>query len=128
MNAISSRLKDALWSIRRQVGLEPTIDRVMPLVAFEKNITRDQLNQLLIDYPERVPDDLKAALTARIQEIIRHYWFYQQNGKGFFRVQTGVFFLENVARYGLKGCYLHSNPHTGFRLKLIPGLGLSKKK
>ena len=118
MLSVSSRLKDVLWSIRRLYGLEAAIDRVLPFIVFERNLNRDQLNMLFATYPRRVPEDFKAALLARIQEIVYLYWEYRRTNKGYHKVLRSMLFLEAVARHGFEKCTLTPDKTGSFRLEL----------
>jgi hypothetical protein len=100
--------------------LKDTIDRVLPFIVFEQKLNRDQLENLLVTYPKRVPEDFKAALIVRIQQIIRQYWSYCSTRKGYHKVLKGVVFLENVARYGFEGCQLVPVKSVGYQLELKP--------
>lgn len=120
MTPIASRLKDVLWSVRQQFGLENDIDRLISFIAFERTLTEDQLNDLFISYPKRIPEEFRAVLIARIQQIIRQYWAYCQTQKGYHKVLRGVLFLENVCRYKQEGCRLVDTGSTGYRLELKP--------
>ena len=118
MLPIATRLKDALWSVRQRHGMESDIDRIIPYLVFEQNLSEDALGNLFVDYPKRVPEDFKLALIAQIQQIVRLYWQYQQTRKGYHKILKGVIFLENVVRYGFEGCRLIFDKNTGYHLEL----------
>lgn len=118
MTAIASRLKDALWSLRRHYGMETDIDRIIPYIVFEWNLSEAALNNLFVVYPRRIPEDFRAALIARIQQIIRQYRRYRQDKKGYHKVLKDVIFLENVARRGFEECVLTPDKIVGYRLEL----------
>ena len=118
MSPIAPRLKDAIWSVRKEYGLEADIDRVFPFIALEQNLTLDQLNGLFADRPKRTPFDFGLALFARIKQTVYYYWQYKQTGKGYHRVVKGIIFLENVVRHGEKGCRLVEDQSVGFVLEL----------
>lgn len=118
MLPISSRLKDVLWSIRRQYGMESDIDRVIPFIAFERNLSRDQFNDLFVTYPDQIPEDFKSTLLARIREAVYLYREYRQTHKGYHRILRGVIFLEAVARHGFDGCTLTADTTGSYRLEL----------
>jgi len=120
MISVANRLKDAIWSIRRRFGLETDIDRVFPFIAFDRGLNRDQLEDLFIVYPKRTPEDFNSALIIRIQKIVRRYWEYRLNHKGYHRVLKDIFFLEKVVRYGYEGCRLIEDADVGFVLQLKP--------
>lgn len=116
MTSIATRFRDALWSIKREFGMEADIDRIISFVVFE----RDFNENILIAYPKRIPEDFKMALLARIQQIVRQYWAYRQTKKGYHRVVKGILFLENVARYRFDGCQLVEDKIVGWQLELKP--------
>ncbi|KKM07112.1 hypothetical protein LCGC14_1737220 [marine sediment metagenome] len=118
MPAIASRLKDVLWSLRRRFGMEADLDRIIPYVAFERTLTRSEVENLFPIYPKRVPEEFKSALLDRVQQMIREYQRYQETRKGYHRVLKGMKFLEKVAGLGFEGCCLIFNKNTGFRLEL----------
>ncbi len=118
MTAIASRLKDALWSIRRRYGCEPDIDRIIPFLVFNHQPDLYQLNNILISYPNHTPEDFKAALVIRIQQTTRAYWTYQQTRKGYYRLLKRILFLEAVVRCGFEGCDLVFNETRGYELEL----------
>ncbi len=120
MLPVASRFKDALLSLRRQYGLESDIDRVLPFIVFDQDLTENQLVNLLVDYPSRVPEDFKAALVAEIQHLVRAYWVYRTTRKGYHKVLRGVRFLEDVARHGFDGCQLTRDKVVGYVLELKP--------
>ncbi len=118
MSQPAHRLRDALGSIRRRYGMETDLDRIIGFLVFNKVLTEEQLNDLFIAYPTRVPEDFKSALLARIQKIIRQYWNYQRDKTGYHKIIRGVRFLENVARHGFGGCRLRPDKLVGYRLEL----------
>ena len=115
---LAERLKNALWSVRRQFGLSGDIDRLLPFIVFERKITKTRLEDLFITYPKRVPEDFKSALVARIQQLMRQYWRYRTSKQGYQKVKRGVLFLEDVARRGFEGCRLVEDDIVGFQLEL----------
>lgn len=120
MTPVASRLKDALWSIRCRYGMENDIDRIIPFLVFDRDLSRTELEDLLVDYPKRPPADFKSALLAQIQKTIRVYWFYRVNRKGYHKVLKGIYFLEHVVRYGFEGCCLIFDADTGYYIELKP--------
>ena len=118
MLPIASRLKDALWSLRRRYGMENDLDRILPFIVFERDLNRDQLEDLFVTRSRRVPEDFKSALLARIQQIVRYYWAYRETHKGYHKVLKGIIFLENVTRFGFEGCRLIEDENTGYQLEL----------
>lgn len=114
MTPVSSRMKDALWSIRRQYGMESDLDRIIKFIVFDQNFTEN----LFVDYPTRIPEVFTSALLARIRQTIREYWTYRQTRKGYHKVIKGIIFLEDVARYGFEGCQLVPDKNTGYVLEL----------
>ena len=118
MLPVTSRLKDVLWTLRQQIGIEADVDRIIPYLAFEKNLDQDQLENLFITHPVRTPEAWKPALLARIREIVRYYWSYRTTRKGYHKVLKGIIFLENVARQGFDGCKLVFDKNTGYRLEV----------
>ena len=110
MLPVTSRLKDAVWSVRRRYGMESDIDRIIPYLAFDGHFTNeDQLNKLLVTYPKRTPEDFKAATIILIQDTVRAYWSYRQTQKGYHRILKGI--VKN----------------TGFQLVLKPEFRPKKK-
>ncbi len=119
---ITTRLNDALWSLRREFGMETDIDRICRATRFKQTLSPEQIDDLFISYPKRVPEDFKSALIARIQEIVRMYWAYRVDQKGFHKLRKGILFLENVARFRFAGCRLVEDKVTGFQLEIKPEL------
>lgn len=115
---VTSRLSDTLWSLRREFGMENDLDRIRKPIIFEWNLNSDQVDDLFTNYPKRVPEDFRAALLARIQEVVRLYWAYISTHKGFRKLWQGIMFLENVTRLKFEGCILVYNKNTGYRLEL----------
>lgn len=120
MLPITSRLKDAIWSIRREFGLENDLDRIILFLVRDENLSPEQLDKVFIVYPKRVPEDYKSALLARIQQIVRQYYAYRLTKKGYHRILKGIYFLENVIRFGFEGCLLVEDKIVGFQLELRP--------
>jgi len=118
MLPITSRLKDALWSIRREFELGNDLDRIIRCIIFDNDISQDRLDSLFVSYPKRVPEDFVSALLARIQQIVRQYWAYCSTHKGYHKVLKGIYFLENVARYRFDKCILIEDKIYGFKLDL----------
>ena len=116
MIPIAFRFRDALWSIRREFGMETDIDRIISFIVFDRKFNED----MFITYPKRVPEDFRSALLARIRDIVRQYYAYRLTKKGYHRVLKGIYFLENVVRYGFKGCLLIEDKAGSFRLALRP--------
>lgn len=122
MLKVTSRLNDALWSLRREFGMGSDLDRLRKPILFEWDMPPEKVDDLFTNYPKRVPADYKAALLDRIQEVIRLYWAYINTKKGFHRLWHGILFLENVARCrAFEGCQLVHDKNTGYRLELKPG-------
>ncbi len=115
---IADRFKGALWSLRERFGVQPDVDRIIPFIAFGRILTAEGLEQLFLPYTERVPEDFKAALIARIQEATRNYWEYTTTRKGFHRILKDIIFLENVARFGESGFRLRYDENVGYHLEL----------
>ena len=115
---VTSRLNDTLWSLRREFGMENDLDRIRKPIIFERNLNSNQVDDLFTNYPKRVPEDFRAALLARIQEVVRLYWTYISTHKGFRKLWQGILFLENGARYKCEGCRLTYDPNDGYRLEL----------
>lgn len=120
MPSPTSRLSDALWSLRREFGLGNDLDRIRKAIIFEQTLSQDRIDGLFIIYPKRVPEDYKSALLARIQEIVRQYWIYCSTRKGYHKIAKGIIFLENVARFRFEGCQLVYDKNTGYRLEIKP--------
>lgn len=118
MLPITSRLKDAIWSIRREFGLENDLDRIIPFLAFDKPLSLTQLNDIFIIYPKRTPEDFPSALLAKIHQIMRQYVVYRSTKQGYYRILKGAMFLENVIRKGFVGCVLVEDKVSGFQLEL----------
>ena len=118
MISVALRLKDAIWSLRRRYGMESDIDRIIKYLVFEQDLSRDQLESILVVYPKRIPEDFRSALIARIQRAIRNYWSYHQTRKNYHRVLRDIRFLETVAGVGFEGCRLVYNKNTGYQLEL----------
>lgn len=118
MLPVTSRLKDALWSIRREFGLGNDLDRIIPFIIRDEAMSSDRLDGLFVAYPKRVPEDYISALLARIQRIVRQHEAYRSTRKGYHKVLKGVYFLENVARYRFDGCVLVKDKIVGWRLEL----------
>ena len=128
MLPITSRLKDAVWSIRREFGLESDLDRIIPFLVRDENLSPERLDDIFIVYPKRVPEDYKSALLAKIQRIVRQYYVYRLTKKGYHKIVKGIHFLENVARYRFEGCLLVEDKIVGFQLELKPEHLKKKKK
>ena len=120
MLPIASRLKDAVWSIRQAFGLENDLDRIIPFLVRDENLSPERLDQVFIVYPKRVPEDYKSALLARIQQIVRQYYVYRLTKKGYHKILKGIYLLENVVRHGFGGCRLVEDKVVGFQLELKP--------
>jgi len=120
MTSIAVRLKDALWSLRRRYGMESDIDRIIPFLVFERELTQDQLESLFTTYSRHTPEDFKSALIIRIQQIVRHYWQYNRVHEGYHKVLKGIRFLENVVRFGFEGCRLIHTHSVGYQIELKP--------
>ena len=116
--SIASRFKDAVWSTRQRFKLAHDLDRIISYLAFEQDLDENALNDLFLDHPKRVPYDFGMALIARIQEITRQYWTYQQTHKGYHKIRRSVIFLENVCRVGFEGCRLTPDESVGHVLEL----------
>lgn len=115
---IADRFKGALWSLRDRFGVQPDVDRIFPFIAFSQTLTAEGLEMLFLPYTERVPQDFKAALIARIQEATRNYWEYIETRQGFHKILKSIVFLENVARVGEIGCRFRYDENTGYHLEL----------
>lgn len=116
--SITGRFKDAVWSVRQQFRLGQDLDKIVHYLAFEQDLDENALNDLFIDHPTRIPYDFNAALIARIQQITRQYWAYQQNRKGYHRILRSVLFLEDICRVGFRGCRLTPDEFVGHILEL----------
>jgi len=121
MTTIAGRLRDILLALKKQFGMASDLDRLIPYVAFEKDLTRDQLNNLFVTYPARVPEDYRSALVIEIQKTIRRYWHYCQSKPtptSRAKIKASIIFLEEVVRRGFEGCILTPDKVVGFRLEL----------
>ena len=114
MTLIASRFKDVLWSLQREFGMKTDIDRIISFIVFDRKFDED----IFITYPVRIPEDFKSALLARIREITRQYWRYQQTRKGYHKILKGILFLEAVARHRFVGCRLVEDKAGSFQLEL----------
>ena len=119
MTPEANRLRDVLWSLRREFGLEADIDRFFTIVTRDR-LTEDQMNNLIVSYPLRVPEDFKSALLARMQQSVRRFWLYRKTRKGRHLILQDILFLENVARHRFAGCRLVEDEVVGFVLELKP--------
>ena len=116
--SIANRFKDTLWSVRQRFKLEQDLDPIIKYLSFEQDLDENALNDLFIDHPTRVPFNFNAVLIARVQQITRQYWTYQQTRKGYHKVRRGILFLEDVCRVGPKGCVLLPDKIVGHTLEL----------
>lgn len=121
---LRTRLKDAVWSLRQRfVGMPiaTSVDRVMPLLAFNQKLSRDQLNSLFPDYPSRIPEDFQMTLIFLVRQIIQAYWEFTQKGVGqFTKIFKAAVALEHVARDGLEAYILVPDKTYGYQLARKP--------
>ena len=118
MTSVASRLKDALWSVRRKFGMESDIDRLIPYLAFEREVSDDQFNALFATYPKRIPEAFKPALFAHIKLTMRLYYQYRRFKRQYHKLITAIAFIENVVRYGFEKCNLVPDNTVGYKLQL----------
>ena len=115
---IATRLKDVLWSLRTMYHIGADLDRVIPFIALNQRLNKEQLDALFFAYPIRTPADFRATLIARVEKIVRDYWVFATSKKGYPTVLRGILFLEGVARAGIEGCIIVPDNIVGFHLEL----------
>ncbi len=120
--SIAHRLRDVLLLVRRKYGMEPVIDRLLPYLTQEQDISGDRFSQLLPTCEVRVPADHRAATIARIREVVQDYWGFRKLGKGRHKVLGGIRFLKALAeaRHGFEGYSFEHDETTGYRLIATP--------
>lgn len=111
------RLKDVLWGLRQKYPtLTPQIDRIMPILAFDKSLTERQLSDLFIEYPFRSPPDYHLITLKQVQLTTQRYHYFITTKKGFYKAHTSIRELEQILRKGFEGYRLVYNEVTGYEM------------
>jgi len=118
---LRNRLKDVLCSLRHRFRGQPvvqSIDRIMPLLVFNRTLSRDSLINLFISRPARAPEDFQAVLIREIETVTLAYWSFIQREKqaGYKETFAWIISLEHVARDGFDAYRLDEDRNTGFVL------------
>lgn len=97
MTPLSSRLKDALWSLRRRFGIGRDINKIIEFVIFDTPVTERQIDEI-VGVDPRSHGNFDLNLITQAHQTFLQYRQYQQTGKGYHRVMKGIIALENAAR------------------------------
>ena len=115
---LRSRLKDIVWAIRAQYGHKPLIDRMMPFVTFDPNLSDEEFDDLFHNFPKRVPARFGVALLPEIRSAVYQFRDFRRTGKQYHRAFQQIVRLEELMRAGPTKCELIPDDIRGYTLRI----------
>ena len=115
---LRNRLKAVLHGLReKHPPLSQDIDKVMPFIVFERELTARQLEELLTEYPKRTPADYHMITIWYIQQAVRVYHRYSTLDEGFRKANAGIRQLEQILCGGFDAYRLVYDEVLGYRME-----------